>query len=65
MNITLWIIQGLLALVFVMAGFQKGFTPLERLRKSMAAFNSLPAGLIRRFIGIAEILGDLDSYFPD
>jgi len=63
MVIALWIVQGLLALVFLLAGFMKGFTPLERLKKNMAWVGEVPAGLVR-FVGIAEILGALGLILP-
>ena len=32
MNIALWVVQGLLALLFLMAGSMKAFTPLATMR---------------------------------
>ena len=60
MGIALWIVQGLLALAFLMAGFMKSFMPLEGLKKNMAWVGDVPAGLVR-FIGIVEILGALGN----
>ena len=63
MIIALWIVQGLLALAYLMAGFMKAFTPLEGLKKNMAWTAAVPAGLVR-FIGIAEFLGALGLILP-
>jgi hypothetical protein len=38
MTIVLWIIQGLLALTFLLTGFLKAFTTLEGLKKYMASW---------------------------
>lgn len=63
MVIALWIIQGLLALAFLLAGFMKSFTPLEGLKKNMAWTGMVPASFVR-FIGIAELLGALGLILP-
>lgn len=63
MIIVLWIVQGLLALAFLLSGFLKGFTPLEGLKKNMAWVSDVPAGLVR-FIGIVEVLGALGLILP-
>jgi putative oxidoreductase len=63
MSIVLWIVQGLLALAFLLAGLMKSFLPVEGLKKNMAWVGSVPAGLVR-FIGIVEILGALGLILP-
>lgn len=63
MVIVLWVIQGVLALAFLLSGFLKGFTPLEGLKKNMAWVGDVPAGLVR-LIGIAELLGALGLILP-
>ena len=63
MVIALWIVQGLLALAFLLAGFMKGFMPLEGLKKNMAWVGDVPAGLVR-FLGLVEILGALGLILP-
>lgn len=63
MSIVLWIIQGVLALLFLLAGFMKAFTPLEGLKKNMAWTAEVPAWLVR-FIGIVELLGALGLILP-
>jgi uncharacterized membrane protein YphA (DoxX/SURF4 family) len=64
MNIVLWIIQILLALMFLFAGGTKLILPLDVL-KSMGSPNQvvLP-GLLLRFIGVCEVLGALGLVLP-
>src|SRR5262249_26389721 len=59
MNYALWIIQGLLALLFLFAGGMKLILPIEEMTKEIA----LP-GLFLRFIGVAEVLGGLGLVLP-
>ena len=56
MNKTIWIIQGLLALAFGMAGFMKLTTPIDQLAAQMAWVADAPSWL-PRFIGAAELAG--------
>ncbi|MCU1381568.1 MAG: putative integral rane protein [Acidobacteria bacterium] len=51
-NVTLWIVQGLLAALFLFAGVMKLVLPIE----AMAGPIALP-GLFLRFIGVVEVLG--------
>lgn len=64
MNILLWIIQVLLALVFLFAGGTKLILPIDVLT-SMGSPNQvhLP-GLLIRFIGVCEVLGALGLVLP-
>ncbi|MGE5219922.1 MAG: DoxX family protein [Chloroflexota bacterium] len=59
MNITLWVIQVLLALLFLFAGGMKLVLPIEEMTKEIA----MP-GWFLRFIGVAEVLGALGLIFP-
>jgi uncharacterized membrane protein YphA (DoxX/SURF4 family) len=59
MNIALWIIQVLLALLFLFAGGAKLVMPIEEMTKQIA----LP-GLFLRFIAVSEILGGLGLILP-
>jgi hypothetical protein len=59
MNRALWIVQGLLALIFGFAGGMKLVLPLESLTAQMP----LP-GLFVRFIGVAEVLGAIGLILP-
>ncbi len=59
MNIVLWIIQVLLALLFLFAGVTKLILPIEEMTKQLA----MP-GLFLRFLGVAEVLGALGLILP-
>lgn len=59
MTYALWIVQGLLALLFLFAGGMKLVLPLEALAGSVP----LP-GPFLRFIGVAEALGALGLILP-
>ncbi|MEK6336818.1 MAG: DoxX family protein [Acidobacteriota bacterium] len=59
MNVVLWIIQVLLALLFLFGGVTKLILPIEEMTKQMA----MP-GLFLRFIGVAEVLGGLGLILP-
>ncbi len=64
MNVVLWIIQVLLALLFLFAGGVKLVLPIDVLT-SMGPPNQvhLP-GLFIRFIGVCEVLGALGLILP-
>ena len=59
MNIVLWTIQVLLALLFLFSGVTKLILPIEEMTKQIA----MP-GLFLRFIGVAEVLGALGLILP-
>ncbi len=59
MTYALWIVQGLLALIFLFAGGMKLVLPLKTLTEQMP----LP-GLFVRLIGVAEVLGALGLILP-
>jgi uncharacterized membrane protein YphA (DoxX/SURF4 family) len=61
MNIALWIIQVLLAALFIFAGATKLIMPIEEMTAQMPI--SLP-GWFLRFIGIAELLGGIGLVLP-
>ena len=64
MNIILWIIQLLLALLFLFAGGTKLVLSIEVL-KSMGSPNQVQLpGLFIRFIGVCEVLGALGLVLP-
>ena len=63
MNIALWIVQALLGLMFLFAGVQKGFRPLEAIAATMAWVSSVPSALVR-FIGITELLAGIGLILP-
>jgi DoxX-like protein len=59
MTYALWIVQGLLAAVFLFSGGMKLVLPLEKLAGPI----ELPGAFIR-FIGVAEVLGGLGLVLP-
>ena len=59
MNVALWIVQGLLAALFLFAGGAKLVMSLDQ----MAGPVALP-GWFLRFIGVAEVLGALGLILP-
>jgi uncharacterized membrane protein YphA (DoxX/SURF4 family) len=59
MNVALWIVQVLLAAVFVFAGGMKLVLPLDKLTGPV----NFP-GPFLRFIGVAELLGGLGLILP-
>jgi hypothetical protein len=59
MTKTLWVVQGLLALLFLFAGGMKLILPLEQMTGSVP----IP-GLLLRFIGVVEVLGALGLILP-
>jgi len=59
MNIALWIIQALLALIFLFSGAMKFVMSVEEMTKQMA----MP-GWFLHFIGVCEILGALGLILP-
>jgi uncharacterized membrane protein YphA (DoxX/SURF4 family) len=64
MNIVLWIIQILLALLFLFAGGMKLVLPIEVLT-SMGPPNQVQLpGLFIKFIGVCEVLGALGLILP-
>lgn len=63
MNIALWIVQILLAVAFLMAGFMKTFQPLDKVTERLAWVKDVPPSMVR-FIGVAELLGGLGLVLP-
>jgi uncharacterized membrane protein YphA (DoxX/SURF4 family) len=58
-SVVLWIVQGLLALVFLFSGASKLVMSIEEMTKDVA----LP-GAFLRFLGIAEMAGGLGLVLP-
>src|SRR5256714_15112097 len=61
MNILLWILQCLLALLFIFSGSMKFVMPVEEMTRQAPVV--LP-GLFLHFIGVCEILGGLGLILP-
>jgi len=62
MNVALWIVQGLLALMFLPAGMMKAFQ-YEKAKATMPWAKDSSKGLVN-FIGVAELLGGLGLIIP-
>src|SRR5262245_36393931 len=60
-NRILWILQGLLALLFLFAGVMKFIMPVEQMNNGSPVQLS---GLFLHFVGVCEILGALGLVFP-
>ena len=64
MNTTLWIIQGLLAAMFLMAGISKSTKSIDQLMKSGISWaDRFPISTVK-FIGISELLGAIGLILP-
>jgi hypothetical protein len=59
MNVALWIIQGLLAVIFLLAGGVKLILPLDQVAQQV----HLPA-LFLQFVGLCEVLGAAGLILP-
>ena len=58
-NVALWTVQALLALIFLWAGGMKLVLPIEEMTKQMP----MP-GWFLRFLGVAEVLGAIGLILP-
>lgn len=63
MNLALWIVQIILALMFVAAGVQKSMQPKERLVEKLPWTQDFSPSTIR-FIGINELLAAVGLVLP-
>jgi len=63
MEIALWIVQGLMAFVFLMLGFMKMTQPRDKIKEKMAWVNDFSSGTLK-FIGFSEVLGALGLIIP-
>jgi len=61
MNRTLWIIQILLALLFLFSGVAKFIVPAEQITQGMPAWISIS---FLHFIGVCEVLGGIGLILP-
>jgi putative oxidoreductase len=62
-NIVLWVLQIVLGLMFLFAGVQKAFRPLDAISTMMTWVPAVPASLVR-FIGVAELLAGIGLILP-
>jgi uncharacterized membrane protein YphA (DoxX/SURF4 family) len=63
MELAVWIIQGILALMFLMAGIMKSTQPKDKLVKSLPWVNDYSLQTVR-FIGISELTGAIGIIIP-
>lgn len=63
MNVALWVVQVLLAMAFMLAGYPKAFAAFATLAKRLPWTSTVPRGLVR-FIGGAELLGAAGLLLP-
>lgn len=63
MNTALWVVQGLLALAFAMAGFMKTFMPYEAVKARQHWAEDFSPAMVR-LIGIVEMLGAVGLILP-
>ena len=63
LHITLWVLQVLLAAMYIMAGMSKVSQPIDKLSQMLPWVTQMPEAIVR-FIGTAEILGALGLILP-
>lgn len=63
MSIVLWILQIVLALAFIAAGFMKAFQPYETMAARMSWVEDYSPGTVR-ILGALEILGGIGLVLP-
>jgi uncharacterized membrane protein YphA (DoxX/SURF4 family) len=63
MNTTLWIVQIVLALVFVLTGGLKLVLPLDKMAERMGHENGMPPAVMR-IIGLLEVMGAIGVVLP-
>ncbi len=63
MNVVLWIVQGILAALFVLVGSNHAFLPWEKLIKKLPALADLPRPFVR-FQGTSELLAVVGLVVP-
>jgi uncharacterized membrane protein YphA (DoxX/SURF4 family) len=59
LNVLLWVLQVLLAMLFMLSGVMKFVMPVEEMTKQIAL-----SGWFLHFIGVAEILGAIGLVLP-
>ena len=64
MNIALWIVQGLLAAMYLMAGSMKAFQPAKVRENPQMTWAHGKADSYIRFVGTSELLGALGLILP-
>jgi hypothetical protein len=64
LNVALWIVQGLLAALFLFAGSTKLILPIDALMSMGSPNQIVLPGWFLRFIGVAEVLGAIGLILP-
>ena len=64
MNTALWIVQGILSLVFIMTGFLKIIAPKEILKEKVGPWVEDYSEFSIKTIGILEIIGSVGLVLP-
>jgi len=64
LNVALWIVQGLLAALFLFAGSTKLLVPIDVLMSMGSPNQIVLPGWFIRFIGVAEVLGAIGLILP-
>src|SRR5262249_12289283 len=64
LNVALWIVQGLLAALFLFAGSTKLIFPIDVLMSMGSPNQIVLPGWFIRFIGVAEVLGAIGLILP-
>lgn len=64
MNTALWIVQGLLAFIFFMAGFIKLTRPKNELKEKMGDWVDTVSSPVLKLIGLLEFLGAFGLILP-
>jgi hypothetical protein len=63
MNLAAWIVSGLLAATYLMAGVMKTTQPVEKLQPKMGWIEDISLPTLR-LIGVSELLGALGLFLP-
>ena len=64
MNIVLWIVQGLLAVMYLMAGSMKAFQPAKVRENQQMTWAKDRSESFIRFVGLSELLGAFGLILP-
>lgn len=63
LNISLWVVQSLLSIMFIMAGTMNTVQPIEKLAPMMPWVTHV-SPLLVRFVGISQLLGGIGLLLP-
>jgi uncharacterized membrane protein len=63
MTVALWVVQGLLAIAFLLVGSVHTFQPIGQLARSIPWARAVPRPFLR-FIGVSELLGAVGLVLP-